>query len=97
MGYCKCSLRFAAAEISVASAKGFDYNDTEKEWLRPYYDFSEKHLAWFTYMPLTEESRSSSGIGSRSSSNAQKALTAGTCSYLSETRKSASGNVRLMR
>ena len=46
----------AVAEISVASAKGFDYNDTEKEWLRPYYDFLEKHLAWFTYMPLTEES-----------------------------------------
>ncbi len=46
----------AAAEISIASAKGLDYNSTENEWLKSLYDFSEKHLAWFAYMPLTEES-----------------------------------------
>lgn len=46
----------AAAEISVAAAKGLDYNDTENDWLWPLYDFSEKHLAWFTFTPLTEKS-----------------------------------------
>ena len=46
----------AAAEISLASAKDFDYNDPKNELFKPYYDFSEKHLAWFAYMPLTEES-----------------------------------------
>ncbi len=46
----------AAAEISLASAKDFDYNDLENELFKPYYDLSEKHLAWFAYMPLTEES-----------------------------------------
>ena len=46
----------AAAEISVAYAKNFDYNDPKNEELKSFYDLSEKHLAWFTYMPLTEES-----------------------------------------
>ena len=46
----------AAAEISLAYAKDMDYNDPENDWRKFLFDFSEKHLAWYTYTPLTEES-----------------------------------------
>ncbi len=46
----------AAVETSYASATGFDYNDPANEWLLSLHDFSEKHLAWFTFTPLTDKS-----------------------------------------
>ena len=46
----------AAAETSMASAKDFDYNNADLSWLASLYDLSEKHLAWFSAKPLSEES-----------------------------------------
>ena len=46
----------AAAETSLASSKGFDYSNPDNEWLLSLYDLSEKHLAWFAFNPITEES-----------------------------------------
>ena len=64
-GTCWSFGSIAAAEISLAYQLGVDFNtasDAEKAAL----DLSEKHLAWFSYTPLPEDSpfyKSQSGEG----------------------------------
>ena len=43
----------AAAEISLATSLGYDYDDPNED-LAPFFDLSEKHFAWFASTPLVD-------------------------------------------
>ena len=64
-GTCWSFGSIAAAEISLAYQLGIDFN-TASDFEKAAVDLSEKHLAWFSYTPLPENSpfyRSQSGEG----------------------------------
>lgn len=56
LGTCWAFSALKAAEISYVGAMGYDYNEGNVV------DFSEKHLAWFTYEPIREGSQAGEGF-----------------------------------
>ena len=53
-GTCWSFASTAAAEISVAAEYGADFNKmTDEE--KSYFDFSERHTAWFAFEPIHED------------------------------------------